>query len=78
MQELLPSYARVPPDDLLPVTTTNVRNVLEEPVEIIDPLERKTVQTFDAAGNRLTKTDPDGRTTTYGYDKADRLLIPEN
>jgi len=29
MQELLPSYARVPPEDLLPVTTTNVRNVLE-------------------------------------------------
>jgi len=53
--------------------TTYVRNVLEQPIEIIDPLERNTVQTFDAAGNLKTKTDPDGRTTTFAYDKADRL-----
>ncbi|MBS1860996.1 MAG: RHS repeat protein, partial [Actinobacteria bacterium] len=53
--------------------TTYVRNVLEQPIEIIDPLERKTTQTFDAAGNLKTKTDPDGRTTTFAYDKADRL-----
>jgi RHS repeat-associated protein len=53
--------------------TTIVRNVLEQPVEVIDPLERKTVQTFDAAGNLKTKTDPEGRTTTFAYDKADRL-----
>jgi len=53
--------------------TTYVRNVLEQPVEIIDPLERKTTQTFDAAGNPKSRTDPEGRTTTYGYDKANRL-----
>ena len=29
MHELLPSYARVPPEDLLPVVTTNTRNLLE-------------------------------------------------
>ena len=53
--------------------TTYVRNLLEQPVEIIDPLERETVQTFDAAGNLETETDPEGRTTTFGYDKANRL-----
>lgn len=53
--------------------TTYVRNILEQPVEIIDPLERKTTSTFDAAGNLKTQVDPDGRTTTYGYDSADRL-----
>ena len=29
MQELLPSYAKVPADALLPVTLTNTRNLLE-------------------------------------------------
>jgi RHS repeat-associated protein len=53
--------------------TTYIRNVLEQPVEIIDPLERKTTETFDAAGNLKTKKDPDGRTTTYAYDNANRL-----
>jgi RHS repeat-associated protein len=53
--------------------TKYVRNVLEEPVEDIDPLGRTTTKTFDAAGHLKTKTDPDGRTTTYVYDNADRL-----
>lgn len=53
--------------------TIYVRNVLEQPIEVIDPLERKTTQTFDAAGNLKTKKDPDGRTTTYSYDNANRL-----
>lgn len=53
--------------------TTFVRNILEQPIETIDPLERKTIRTFDAAGNLKTLKDPDGRTTTYNYDKADRL-----
>jgi RHS repeat-associated protein len=53
--------------------TTYVRNILEQPVKTIDPLERKTTRTFDAAGNLVAKADPDGRTTIYGYDKADRL-----
>jgi RHS repeat-associated protein len=53
--------------------TSYVRNILEQPVETIDPLERKTTRTFDAAGNLKTKTDPEGRTTTYVYDKANRL-----
>jgi RHS repeat-associated protein len=53
--------------------TTYVRNILEQPVEVIDPLERKTTETFDAAGNLKTKKDPDGRTTTYAYDNANRL-----
>ena len=52
---------------------TYVRNVLEQPIETVDPLERKTTRTFDAAGNLKTLKDPDGRTTTYSYDKADRL-----
>lgn len=53
--------------------TTYVRNILEQPIETIDPLERKTTRTFDAAGNLKTTKDPDGRTTTFSYDKADRL-----
>jgi YD repeat-containing protein len=55
--------------------TTYARDVLEQPVEVIDPLERKTTETFDAAGNLKTKEDPDGRTTTYAYDKADRRRL---
>ena len=40
-------------------TETYVRNVLEQPVEVIDPLERKTKATSDATGNLKTKEDPD-------------------
>jgi RHS repeat-associated protein len=54
-------------------TTTYVRNVLEEPIEIIDPLKRKTTQTFDAAGNLKTVTDPVKRVTAYAYDPVNRL-----
>lgn len=53
--------------------TTYARNVLEQPVEVIDRLERKTTETFDAAGNLKAKEDPDGRTTIYSYDNANRL-----
>jgi RHS repeat-associated protein len=53
--------------------TTYVRNVLEQPIETIDPLERVTAAEFDAAGNLKSKTDPEERTTSYAYDAADRL-----
>jgi hypothetical protein len=29
MQELLPSYAKVPPDALIPLTLTNTRNLVD-------------------------------------------------
>lgn len=57
------------PDRWQQSKTTYVRNVLEQPVEVIDLLERKTGQTFDAGGNLETRTDPEGRTTTYSYDQ---------
>lgn len=53
--------------------TTYVRNLLEEPVETIDPLGRATTRTFYKGGNLETETDPEGRTTTFSYDKANRL-----
>jgi RHS repeat-associated protein len=53
--------------------TTYVRNILGEPIETIDPLERRTIRTYNPAGNLATRKDTDGRTTTYSYDKADRL-----
>jgi RHS repeat-associated protein len=54
-------------------TTTYVRNVLGQPVEVIDPLGRKTLEEFDAAGNLVALIDPAERTTSYTYDAADRL-----
>jgi RHS repeat-associated protein len=52
---------------------TYVRNVLEQPIETIDPLERKTVREFDSAGNLEAVIDPLKRVTTYTYDPANRL-----
>lgn len=43
--------------------TKRGRAFLEQPVEIIDPLERKTTETFDAAGNLKTEKDPNGGRT---------------
>ncbi len=54
-------------------TTTYVRNALGEPVEVIDPLSRKTIEEFDPAGNLETVIDPKARETTYSYDPANRL-----
>ncbi len=53
--------------------TTYVRNVLEQPIETIDPLKRKTVREFDPAGNLEAVIDPLKRVTSYTYDPADRL-----
>jgi RHS repeat-associated protein len=53
--------------------TEYVRNVLEEPVEVIDPLGRKTTEEYDGAGNVISRTDPSKRTTSLGYDAANRL-----
>jgi RHS repeat-associated protein len=53
--------------------TTYVRNVLEQPIETIDPLSRKTLQEYDDAGNLKTVVDPMERVTSYFYDPADRL-----
>ena len=33
--------------------------------------------TYDAAGNLASKTDFNGRTTTYAYDAANRLLTQD-
>lgn len=49
------------------------RNLLEQISEEIDPLERKTIRTYDAAGNLKELKDAEGRTTTYTYDPGDRL-----
>jgi RHS repeat-associated protein len=54
-------------------TSTYVRNVLEQPVETIDPLKRKTVREFDPAGNLEAVIDPLKRATAYTYDPANRL-----
>jgi RHS repeat-associated protein len=40
---------------------------------VIDPLGRKTLEEFDAAGNLKALIDPAERKTSYVYDKADRL-----
>jgi RHS repeat-associated protein len=53
--------------------TTYVRNLLEEPVETIDPLGRVTTRTFYKGGNLESETDPESRTTTFGYDEDGRL-----
>jgi YD repeat-containing protein len=55
-------------------TTTYVRNILGQVVEVVDPLSRKTVQEFDAAGNLKAVTDPAERKTSYVYDAANLLL----
>jgi RHS repeat-associated protein len=48
-------------------TTTYKRNVLEQVVEVVDPLARKTVKEYDAA-------DALNRTTKYRYNTDNRLV----
>jgi RHS repeat-associated protein len=55
-------------------TTEYKRNLLGEVTEEINPLERKTKKTYDAAGNLKTVEDPEKNTTTNGYDSANRLI----
>jgi len=54
-------------------TTKYERNLLEQPTETIDPLERKTTRTYDAAGNLKEVKDSEGRTITFSYDAGNRL-----
>jgi YD repeat-containing protein len=37
-------------------------------VRVTEALNHGTSRTFDAAGQVLTETDPDGRTTSHTYD----------
>jgi YD repeat-containing protein len=54
-------------------TTKYEHNLLEELTEEVDPLERKTIREYDAAGNLEKLKDAAERTTTYTYDAGDRL-----
>jgi RHS repeat-associated protein len=49
------------------------RNLLGQLTEAIDPLERKAIRKYDAAGNLKELKDPESRTITYSYDAGDRL-----
>jgi RHS repeat-associated protein len=53
--------------------TKYVRNLLEEIEEEVNPLGKKTLKEYDAAGNLVKLTDPAKRTITYKYDPASRL-----
>ena len=46
---------------------------MEEVEEVVNPLGKKTLKEYDAAGNLVKLTDPAKRTTTYTYDPANRL-----
>lgn len=54
-------------------TTKYEHNLLEELTEEIDPLERKTIREYDAAGHLEKLKDAAEHTTTYSYDAGDRL-----
>jgi RHS repeat-associated protein len=54
-------------------TTKFERDALGQPIESIDPLERKAKREYDAAGNLSKSEDALGRTISYSYDDADRL-----
>ena len=47
---------------------------MNRPVASIDPLGRTNTFTYDAGGNRLTATRPDGTASTNYYDSMDRLV----
>jgi RHS repeat-associated protein len=47
--------------------------VLEEVIEVTDPLGHVTTKEYDGVGNLVKLTDPAKRTTTYTYDHANRL-----
>ncbi len=49
-------------------------DVLNRPVQQIDPLGQARFTTYDAAGRTLTTTDELGRTAVNGYDGAGRLI----
>lgn len=53
-------------------TTKYVRNVLGEVTEVINPLEQKTTETYDADGDQATIKDAAGRTSTYSYNEQDQ------
>jgi YD repeat-containing protein len=42
------------------------------------PTDGKTDRTYDPAGNMVSETDADGRTTLYGYDDAGQLVSRSN
>jgi RHS repeat-associated protein len=54
-------------------TTKYEHNALEQSIETIDPLERRSKGEYDAAGNLKKTEDALGRTISYTYDAADRL-----
>lgn len=55
-------------------TTAMERDVLGRLAKVTDSNGRVTGFTYDAAGNRIGITYPDGSTAAYSYDKTDRLL----
>jgi RHS repeat-associated protein len=55
-------------------TSVDGYNALDELVTTSQPGQHATTYTYDSAGDRISRTDAAGRTTTYGYD-ADRRQV---
>ncbi|HYD80831.1 MAG TPA: hypothetical protein VEC06_13565, partial [Paucimonas sp.] len=64
-------------DYLTRTTQYQYDHLLRRVAEIVDPngLQLKTTYTYDAAGNMVARTDPEGRIWRYGYDANNRLVL---
>ncbi len=56
------------------VWTYKYNVTLSKPIEVTGPDGGKTISTYDANGNLLTKKDPKGYITTYTYDGSGNML----
>lgn len=60
--------------NILNQTRIEQKNVLDQMVQVTDPLNGITSFTYDARGNLRTMTDPALNTTTISFDKLDRKI----
>jgi RHS repeat-associated protein len=65
-------------DGLVTWSSTRVYDPLGRLVARISGEGARTDYTYDAVGNRLSETDPNGNVTRHGYDALDRLALTED